>query len=69
MASYRIQLLNISGKILSGFNASCIDDQEARALAQRMINVNGRAEVWLGTSYVGHVSATSAADMKTLSQP
>ena len=68
MANYRIHLLNVSGKILSGFNATCIDDQEACALAQRMISTNGRAEVWLGKSCVGYVSATSVADIKTLGQ-
>lgn len=66
MADYRIYLLNISGKILSGSNATCTSDQEACALAQRMLNINGEAEVWLGASCVGRVSATSAAEIKIL---
>lgn len=69
MANYNINLLDSGGHIVSGTRAECASDREACALARRLLNVNGQAEIWAGHRRVGQVSPTSAAEIELLGQP
>ena len=69
MADYRIDLLNGSGRVVQQSTASCADDGQACALAQRLISFGERAEVWTDGRCAGRVSAASAADVGTLDRP
>lgn len=61
--------LSESGKVARIVNARCADDHEACALAQRMLDVKGQANVWASSRHVGWVSAVSFAGIKAISQP
>ena len=69
MADYGIDLQDSSGRIVQQCQAKCADDAEACALAQRLLNPGGRAEVWIDRRCVGRVSATSAAEIEMLGRP
>lgn len=66
MAHYRIYPLNSRGGFVGRTDAECTSDQEARELAQRMLDGHGQAEVWEGPRCVGRVSAHSVAEIEAL---
>jgi hypothetical protein len=55
MASYRIYLLDDMGKIATGIDVDCQDDEDAMAMAKTLAR-GGRAEVWESARLVGQVS-------------
>jgi hypothetical protein len=55
MANYRIYHLDGAGRILSGSDAQCTNDQEACAAAESGLKAREQAEVWVGTRCVGRV--------------
>lgn len=69
MADYHIDLLNGSGRIVRQSNAKCNNDEEACALARRLLSFGERAEVWIGGRCAGRVSVASAAEVKMLGRP
>lgn len=56
MPSYRIYMLGHDGRILSGRNITCANDEDAREAAQWGLSGGGEAEVWIGTRCLGRVS-------------
>lgn len=68
VTDYQISLSG-SGKVARILNARCADDHEACALAQRMLDVKGQADVWANSRHVGWVSAVSFTGIKAISQP
>jgi hypothetical protein len=68
MTDYQISLSG-GGQIARTLNARCDDDHEACALAQRMINAKGQADVWANSRHVGWVSAISATGIEAISRP
>ncbi len=61
MVDYRVYLLNRNGLIISGYDVSCDDDQDARVQARRMLDGTNsdQAEVWAGARCVGKVLVES----------
>ena len=68
MTDYQISLSG-GGQVARTFNARCADDQEACALAQRMLDVKGQADVWASSRHIGWVSAISSAGIKAIGRP
>lgn len=68
MTEYKIDVMDGGGQIIRRFNARCIDDREACALARRLLDVDGQADVWAGARRVGRVSVTSAAEIEMLAR-
>ena len=68
MTDYQISLSG-GGQVARTLNARCADDQEACALAQRMLDIKGRADVWASSRHVGWVSAISSAGIKVIDRP
>ncbi len=56
MHHYRIYLLNAAGRIVSGNDALCDDDEAARAAADGLLEAGRDAEVWHGRRRVGRVA-------------
>ena len=55
MSQYQIYMLNDSGEIVDGSEAECANDEEARFLAQALLEPDGLADVWVGIRQVGFV--------------
>lgn len=56
MDHYRIYALNTAGRIVSGHDAMCDDDQAACGAASGLLEAGQDAEVWLGARRVGRVA-------------
>ena len=69
MADYRIDLMDGTGRIVQQSHAKCDDDDDACALARRLLSLGGCAEVWTGSRCAGRVSAMSAVEVERLSRP
>ena len=61
---YRIYLLNPDGSIASGSDATCVDDDGARALACTMLGIYQQAEIWAGTRSLGKVEVSKQQSLK-----
>jgi len=57
MDHYRIYLLNAAGRIVSGNDALCANDEAARAAASELLEAGRDAEIWHGRRRVGRVAA------------
>ena len=57
MDHYRIYLLNAAGRIVSGNDAMCPDDESARVAAGELLEPGRDAEVWHGRRRVGRVAS------------
>ena len=55
MNDYRIYHMDAMGSIVGGLDAKCESDEAACEIAQAMIGINERSEVWSGTRCVGQV--------------
>jgi hypothetical protein len=70
MASYRIYLIDTKGVRAPAVEAKCATDEEAAALAQRIIVIpKGTAEVWLGDRLVAIVSRITAMEINGVAAP
>ena len=56
MDHYRIYLLSPAGRIVSGHDALCAGDREARSAASGLLEPGRDAEVWTGRRRVGRVT-------------
>ena len=50
---YRLYPLDNRGRIEGSHDATCADDQQAIALAQRIVATGGQVEVWAARRLVG----------------
>ena len=66
MTEYKIDVMDSGGRVIRVSNARCINDQEACALARRLLNMDGQADVWAGATRIGRVSVTLAAEIEVL---
>ena len=55
MPHYRIYSLDAAGRIVSGHDALCMDDQEARRTALGLLEAGRDGEIWNGRRRVGRV--------------
>jgi hypothetical protein len=70
MASYRIYMIDTKGVRAPAIEAKCTSDEEAAALAQRIIVIpKGTAEVWLGNRLVALVSRITAMEINGVAAP
>ena len=58
--------MDSDGRVIRVSNARCTNDQETCALARRLLDVDGQADVWAGTMHIGRVSVTLAAEIEVL---
>lgn len=56
MPHYRIYALDTAGHIVSGHDALCGDDQEARRTALGLLEAGRDGEIWNGRRRVGRVN-------------
>jgi len=61
MTSYRIYMLNPKGRVLTGADADCANDEAAFAWARTTLGDDARAEIWQGARCVGHISGAEFA--------
>ena len=60
VTEYRIYRLDEQGRIISGHDAACASDEEARQRALASLCGSPHAEIWHGTRCLGQVSGPGA---------